>query len=136
MKDDLQRFVDAQSRVLDHVRQELKAGRKTSHWMWFIFPQIKGLGHSATAKRYALADLEEARAYLAHPILGPRLIECTRAVLHLKDKPLGEIFGNPDDLKFRSSMTLFAHASDQPVFHEALAHFCGGEEDSETVKRL
>jgi len=136
MKDDLQRFVDAQSRVLDHVRQELKAGRKTSHWMWFIFPQIKGLGHSATAKRYAIADLEEARAYLAHPILGPRLIECTRAVLHLKDKPLTEIFGTPDDLKFRSSMTLFAHASDNPAFREALTCFCGGEEDAETVKRL
>lgn len=136
MKDDLQRFVDAQSRAIDHVRQELKAGHKTSHWMWFIFPQIKGLGHSATAKRYAIADLEEARAYLAHPILGPRLVECTRAVLHLKDKTLDEIFGPPDDLKFRSSMTLFAHASDNPVFREALTRYCGGEEDAETVKRL
>jgi len=136
MKDDLQRFVDAQARVIDHVRQELRAGRKVSHWMWFIFPQIKGLGHSATAKRYAIADLEEARAYLAHPILGPRLIECTKLVLHCKDKSLTEIFDTPDDLKFASSMTLFAHASEQTLFREALALFCGGEEDSQTLKRL
>jgi uncharacterized protein (DUF1810 family) len=136
MKEDLQRFVDAQARVIDHVRQELKAGRKTSHWMWFIFPQIKGLGHSATAKRYAIADLAEARAYLAHPILGPRLIECTKLVLHIKDKPLGEIFDPPDDLKFCSAMTLFAHASEQAIFREALERFCAGGEDPETVKRL
>ncbi len=136
MKDDLQRFVDAQARVIDHVRRELTAGRKTSHWMWFVFPQIKGLGRSAAAQRYAIADLAEARAYLAHPILGPRLIECTRAVLHLKDKTLIEIFGTPDDLKFRSAMTLFARASDHPVFREALDRFCGGEEDPQTLNRL
>lgn len=136
MKDDLQRFVDAQARVIDHVRQELKTGRKASHWMWFIFPQIQGLGHSATAKRYAIADLDEARAYFAHPVLGPRLIECTRAVLHIKDKTLSEIFGTPDDLKFVSSMTLFARASANPIFREALARFSAGMEDPHTVKRL
>lgn len=136
MKEDLQRFVDAQAKVIDHVRQELKAGRKLTHWMWFIFPQVKGLGHSATAKRYAIADLAEARAYLAHPVLGPRLIECTRAVLAIKGRSLSEIFEIPDDLKFVSSMTLFAHASEQPIFREALERFCGGEEDTQTLKRL
>jgi len=136
MSDDLQHFVDAQGRVIDHVRQELKGGRKMSHWMWFIFPQISGLGRSATAKRFAIADLQEARAYLAHPILGPRLIECTRAVLHHKDRTLFEIFDSPDDLKFASSMTLFAHASDEPVFRAALAQFCDGQEDQQTLKRL
>jgi uncharacterized protein (DUF1810 family) len=136
MKDDLQRFVDAQARVIDHVRQELKAGRKSSHWMWFIFPQIKGLGHTATAKRYAIADLVEARAYLAHPILGPRLIECTKLVLHIKDKALNEIFDTPDDLKFASSMTLFARATADPVFRLALDRFFSGEEDLETLKKL
>lgn len=136
MKDDLQRFVDAQARAIDHVRQELKAGHKQSHWMWFVFPQVKGLGHSATAQRYAIADLEEARAYLAHPVLGPRLIECTKLVLAIHGKGLNEIFGSPDDLKFRSSMTLFAYASTQPVFREALERLCGGVEDPETIKRL
>jgi len=136
MKGDLQHFVDAQERAIEHVRQELKAGHKQSHWMWFVFPQVKGLGHSATAQRYAITDLNEARAYLAHPVLGPRLMECTRLVLAIHGKDLGEIFGTPDDLKFRSSMTLFAHASTQPVFREALERFCGGEEDQQTVKRL
>lgn len=136
MDRDLQRFVDAQARVIDHVRAELKAGAKTSHWMWFVFPQVKGLGHSETARRYAIADPAEARAYLAHPVLGPRLHECTRLVLGLRGKALAEIFGTPDDLKFRSSMTLFARASDDPLFREALAQFCNGEEDPETVRRL
>lgn len=136
MDEDLQRFVDAQARVIDRVRTELKAGRKMSHWMWFVFPQIKGLGHSDTARRYAIHSLEEARAYVGHPVLGPRLRECTRLVLGASDKSIEDIFGYPDDLKFRSCMTLFAHASNEPCFRQALDKFFGGEEDAETVKRL
>src|SRR5512142_148420 len=101
MEEDLQRFVDAQARVIDHVRLELKAGAKKSHWMWFIFPQIHGLGRSATAHRYAIASLEEAKAYMAHPVLGSRLRECTRLVLAVAGKSATDIFGTPDDLKFR-----------------------------------
>lgn len=136
MPNDLQHFLDAQARVIDAVRRELAAGRKQSHWMWFVFPQIKGLGRSAAAQRYAIADLEEARSYLAHPILGPRLLECVQLVRAIKTKTLTEIFGTPDDLKFRSSMTLFFRASGNPVFHDALTQFCGGEEDQETLRRL
>ena len=136
MDDDLQRFLDAQSRAIDRVRAELKAGAKKSHWMWFVFPQVRGLGHSETARRYAIGSLEEARAYLAHPVLGPRLRECTRLVLAAKGKTLGDIFPAPDDLKFRSSMTLFAHACREPVIREALEKYCGGAEDLETVTRL
>jgi uncharacterized protein (DUF1810 family) len=136
MDEDLQRFVDAQARVIDRVRAELKAGAKQSHWMWFVFPQIKGLGHSETARRYALHSLDEARAYLAHPVLGPRLRECTRLVLAVNGKAIGDIFGAPDDLKFRSSMTLFARATTEPIFRQALDKFFAGEEDAETVKRI
>ncbi|GAA0565292.1 DUF1810 domain-containing protein [Rhizomicrobium electricum] len=136
MDEDLQRFVDAQARVIDHVRAELKAGTKKSHWMWFIFPQVKGLGHSETARRYAIHSLDEAHAYLAHPVLGPRLRECTRLVLAANKKAVGEIFGSPDDLKFRSSMTLFARATSEPLFRQALDKYFAGEEDPETVKRL
>jgi uncharacterized protein (DUF1810 family) len=136
MDEDLQRFVDAQARVIDRVRAELKAGAKQSHWMWFVFPQIKGLGHSETARRYALRSLDEARAYLAHPVLGPRLRECTRLVLAVSGKAIGDIFAAPDDLKFRSAMTLFAHATAEPVFRQALDKYFAGEEDTETVKRL
>jgi uncharacterized protein (DUF1810 family) len=136
MDEDLQRFVDAQARVIDRVRQELKAGAKKSHWMWFVFPQVKGLGHSEAARRYAIASLEEAKAYLIHPILGSRLRECTRLVLGHAGKNVSEIFGTPDDVKFRSSMTLFAHASAEPLFRQALEKFFDGEEDGETAKRL
>lgn len=136
MEEDLQRFVDAQARVIDHVRAELKAGAKKSHWMWFIFPQIHGLGKSATAHRYAIASLEEATAYMAHPVLGSRLRECTRLVLAVNGKSADAIFGAPDDLKFRSCMTLFAHASPEPIFRQALEKYFGGEEDPETVKRI
>ncbi len=136
MDEDLQRFVDAQARVIDRVRAELKAGAKQSHWMWFVFPQIKGLGHSETARRYALHSLDEARAYLAHPVLGPRLRECTRLVLAVSGKTIGDIFGAPDDLKFRSAMTLFARATTEPLFRQALDKYFAGEEDTETVKRL
>jgi uncharacterized protein (DUF1810 family) len=105
---DLQRFVDAQASVYPQVVSELRAGRKRSHWMWFIFPQIAGLGHSAMARKFAIRSREEATAYLAHPILGPRLRECTDLVLAVENRSITEILGSPDDIKFRSSMTLFA----------------------------
>lgn len=134
---DLQRFVDAQRTVYEHARAELLAGRKTTHWMWFIFPQIEGLGRSPTARRYAIRSLDEARAYLAHPILGPRLVECTQIVNRIDGKSAREIFGSPDDLKFRSSLTLFARAApDEPVFEQALAKYFDSEPDPLTVERL
>src|SRR5690242_13482237 len=105
---DLQRFVDAQANVYARVVTELSAGRKQSHWMWFIFPQVAGLGFSAMAQRYAISSRKEAAAYLAHDILGPRLVECTRLVLAVQGKTIHAILGSPDDLKFRSSMTLFS----------------------------
>lgn len=134
---DLQRFVDAQRTVYEHARAELLAGRKTTHWMWFIFPQIEGLGRSPTARRYAIRSLDEARAYLAHPILGPRLVECTQIVNRIDGKSAREIFGSPDDLKFRSSLTLFARAApEEPVFEQALAKYFDSEPDPLTVERL
>jgi uncharacterized protein (DUF1810 family) len=134
---DLQRFVDAQNPVYDKVRAELREGRKTSHWMWFIFPQIAGLGSSPLARRFAISSLSEAAAFLEHPILGPRLAECTRLVNLVEGRSIGQIFGHPDDLKFRSSMTLFAHASaDNQVFVEALQKYFQGEFDPATLERL
>jgi len=133
----LSRFLSAQSPVMEQVREELRAGRKRSHWMWFVFPQIAGLGHSATAQHYAIASLEEARAYLAHDILGPRLKECAALVVAVEERSIEEIFGFPDDLKFHSSMTLFARtAPEEPVFREALKKYFGGEEDRATVERI
>lgn len=133
----LQRFVDAQSPVYEHVCSELREGRKTSHWMWFIFPQIKGLGHSQLASRFAISSLEEAEAYLKHPILGSRLRECARLVNLVEGRSIDEIFGYPDDLKFRSSMTLFARATpDNQVFSEALRKYFGAEPDRSTLERL
>jgi len=130
----LQRFVDAQNAVYHNVRTELKSGRKTSHWMWFVFPQIRGLGSSPMAKRFAISSLEEARAYLAHPVLGVRLIECCKLVVESKDADVHEIFGYPDDLKFHSSITLFAHADpNEVVFKEALQKYFGGKEDAATL---
>lgn len=132
----LERFVEAQQRIYDQVTRELRAGRKQSHWMWFIFPQIAGLGNSATAQRYAISCLDEATAYLEHPVLGDRLRECTRLVNAVEGRSIGEIFGYPDDLKFHSSMTLFARAGeDNAAFREALAKYFGGEEDGATVAR-
>ena len=124
---DLDRFVQAQDPVLAQVRRELAEGRKRSHWMWFVFPQLKGLGRSATARHYGIASLAEARAYLAHPVLGRRLAECAALVNRVEGRSVHEIFGSPDDLKFHSSMTLFAAADpDAPVFREALdKHFAG-----------
>jgi uncharacterized protein (DUF1810 family) len=134
---DLQRFVDAQSQLIDRVRDELRAGRKQSHWMWFIFPQIAGLGFSAMAQRYAIASLDEAKAYLAHPVLGPRLKECTALVNAAQGKTALQIFGTPDDLKFRSSMTLFhAAAPNEPLFSEALRKYFGGVGDPATLGKL
>lgn len=133
----LHRFLDAQDKVYDSVCAELRVGDKRGHWMWFIFPQIKGLGHSATAIRFAISSREEAEAYLQHPVLGPRLRECTRLVNMVEGRSIERIFGYPDDLKFRSSMTLFAHVStDNQVFLEALRKYFGGEFDSLTLDRL
>ena len=134
---DLQRFVDAQARVYDTVLGELHDGRKRSHWMWFVFPQLRGLGSSPTAVRFAISSIDEARAYLAHELLGPRLRECTALVATVDGRTAEEIFGWPDDMKLRSSMTLFARAADDnAAFVEVLEKFYGGEEDSATLARL
>jgi uncharacterized protein (DUF1810 family) len=134
---DLERFVDAQAPVYESVRSELSAGRKRSHWMWFVFPQLRGLGHSSTAHFYGIASATEAQAYLAHPVLGPRLRECVELVLAVNGRTAHDIFGSPDDLKFRSSMTLFAHiASEKSRFQRALDTYYGGESDSLTLDFL
>jgi len=134
---DLQRFVDAQDLVYRSVTAELRAGVKQSHWMWFVFPQVAGLGRSATAEMYAIGSLDEAKAYLAHPLLGGRLKECTQLMLAVTGKSARQILGNPDDLKFFSSMTLFAHAApDEPLFRNALAKYFDGKEDAMTVQLL
>lgn len=137
---ELTRFIAAQEPLFDRVRAELTAGRKESHWMWFVFPQLQGLGSSATARRYALASLEEARAYLAHPLLGARLRECTHLVNEVQGRTIEEIFGYPDYLKFRSCMTLFAcaagEAGEDPPFREALRKYFAGEGDPLTRKLL
>jgi uncharacterized protein (DUF1810 family) len=133
----LQRFVDAQRSVFEDACVELRKGRKQSHWMWFIFPQIEGLGRSETARTYAISSREEAEAYLEHPVLGPRLRECTRLVNLVERRSAEDIFGRPDDLKFRSSMTLFAHASsDNEGFMEALRRYFDGAFDPLTLERL
>jgi uncharacterized protein (DUF1810 family) len=120
---DLYRFVDAQSGVYTQVIDELSAGRKRSHWMWFVFPQIAGLGFSAMAQRFAIGSKREAAAYLAHDILGPRLSECTRLVTAASEKRINDVLGSPDDMKFRSSMTLFDAVSNQEIFAEAIGTF-------------
>jgi uncharacterized protein (DUF1810 family) len=133
----LERFVDAQAPVFEVVVAELTAGRKRSHWMWFIFPQLRGLGHSPTAQFFAIASLDEARAYHAHPLLGPRLDLSTQTVLESRTRSLNELFGSPDDLKFRSCMTLFEIAvPDVPLFAQALERWCGGERDDRTLELL
>jgi uncharacterized protein (DUF1810 family) len=134
---DLSRFVDAQARVYDDALNELRAGRKTSHWMWFVFPQIAGLGRSPTARQYAIASLAEAEAYAAHPVLGERLRESARVLTELEGRSAEQVFGGLDALKLRSSMTLFARAApDEPLFSDVLEHFFGGEEDPATLERL
>jgi len=133
----LQRFVDAQNPVYGKVCAELRDGRKRSHWMWFIFPQVMGLGSSPLARKFAISSLAEAAAYQQHPILGPRLIECTRLVNLVEGRPIQQIFGYPDDLKFRSSMTLFAHAAGEiQLFVDALQKYFKGEFDPTTLARL
>jgi uncharacterized protein (DUF1810 family) len=134
---DLARFVKAQEGVYTRVVTELRAGRKESHWMWFIFPQIKGLGTSAMAERFAISGRDEAAAYLAHPLLGPRLHECTKLVIAAPDGSIESILGYPDDLKFRSSMTLFANVTpDNEVFLKALQKYFRGEKDQATLDRM
>ena len=133
---DLARFVTAQAPVYATALAELRAGQKQSHWMWFIFPQLRGLGSSHMATHYGLTSLAEARAYLDHPILGPRLIECTEAVLAVQGRSLHAIFGSPDDMKFRSSMTVFEVAGPGQLFSAALDRFCAGERDPRTLALL
>ncbi|WFU21536.1 DUF1810 domain-containing protein [Bradyrhizobium sp. CB1717] len=133
---DLERFVQAQNPVFRDVQGELARGRKQSHWMWFVFPQVAGLGFSAMSQRYAIGSRAEAVAYLAHPVLGPRLIECTRLVLAVEGRTINAILGAPDDTKFRSSMTLFGAVSDEPVFDQALARYFAGERDAATLEIL
>ena len=133
---DLRRFMDAQSGVYEQARAELQVGEKRSHWMWFIFPQIAGLGSSAMAVRYAIGSREEALAYLEHGVLGARLRECSGIVAGLAGRTVEQIFGYPDDLKFRSSMTLFDAVAPEQVFAEALRKYFGGKPDAATVERL
>lgn len=134
---DLTRFVDAQARVYDTVLEELRTGRKRSHWMWFVFPQLRGLGSSPTADRYGIHSLQEARAYLDHAVLGPRLRECVALVNAVDGRSAEQIFGWPDDLKLRSSVTLFAHATDDNQdFLALLDKYYGGEQDPLTLARL
>jgi uncharacterized protein (DUF1810 family) len=134
---DLQRFVDAQRPVYDRVRRELQAGSKTSHWMWFVFPQLRQLGRSPTAQHFGIDSRAEAEAYWRHPLLGARLRECTALVLAVTGRTARQIFGTPDDLKFRSCMTLFARvAPNEPLFQRALDQYCGSELDSRTLALL
>ena len=133
----LQRFVDAQNPVFERVCAELRAGQKRGHWIWFVFPQLRGLGHSEMATRFAISSREEAEEYLKHPVLGPRLRECTRLVMLVEGRSINQIFGYPDDLKFRSSMTLFVSATaDKQIFNDALQKYFAGEPDPLTIERL
>jgi uncharacterized protein (DUF1810 family) len=135
--DQFHHFVLAQQPVYQDAVAELGAGRKTTHWMWFIFPQLAGLGHSAMAQKYALQSLAEAEAYVRHPVLGPRLRQCTELVNDVEDRTIKQIFGSPDDLKFHSSMTLFGRATpDNAPFTKALAKYFGAEEDHRTLSLL
>lgn len=133
----LSRFAEAQSTEYSEVILELRAGCKQSHWIWFVFPQLKGLGRSSTSEYYGISSLEEARAYLAHPVLGPRLSECTELVLRIENRPVDRIFGFPDNLKFRSSMTLFSRAApENAIFQAALDKYFSGEPDARTLELL
>jgi uncharacterized protein (DUF1810 family) len=133
----LQHFVDAQAPVYQSVLAELEGGKKRSHWMWFIFPQLRGLGRSEMAQRYALDSLADARSYLAHPILGARLFECSALVCAIQDRPIAAIFGTPDDMKFHSCMTLFSQARpEHPIFIECLQKYFDGRPDAATLALL
>ena len=137
MNSDLGRFTKAHEGIYDIALSELKKGRKRTHWMWFIFPQIDGLGHSATAKFYAIKSLEEAHQYLNHTILGTRLLECTETVLGVKARSASDIFGSPDDMKLKSSMTLFSYvANPESVFDHVLAKYFQGQRDTRTLEFL
>ena len=133
---DLQRFVDAQAQTYGQARAELAAGRKRGHWIWFIFPQIQGLGFSEMSRQYAISGLDEARAYLAHPLLGARLRECVALINAFEDRTLNAILGDPDDLKFHSSVTLFVEADGGSVFVDALKRYFAGKHDQATVDRI
>jgi uncharacterized protein (DUF1810 family) len=134
---DLARFLDAQDGVFEHALAEIRGGQKRSHWMWFIFPQFAGLGFSPTSQHYAITSIAEARAYLDHPVLGARLIECAEAALSVHGRTAREIFGSPDDLKLRSCATLFAAVSPEgSVFHRLLDRFFGGAADEKTIALL
>lgn len=142
-KDSLERFVRAQAPLIEQVRAELIAGRKRTHWMWFVFPQMRGLGSSPMAQRYGIASLHEALEYLHHPLLGPRLRECTAALNAWADQPIAALLPYPDHLKFHSCMTLFARAAQQTntptagaPFHQALAQFFDGREDPRTLELI
>jgi uncharacterized protein (DUF1810 family) len=131
---DLQRFLKSQEGIYARALSELKRGQKRSHWMWFIFPQIEGLGQSATTRFYSIKSLEEARAYLGHPVLGARLLECANALLEVEGRSASEIFGYPDDMKLQSCMTLFASLTDAPdVFGQVLKKYYLGERDEKTI---
>jgi len=141
MADSLERFVSAQAAAFPQVLEELQAGEKRSHWIWFIFPQMKGLGHSSQSEYYGIGSLEEAAAYLRHPVLGPRLRQCTQLVTLVEGRTLREILGSPDDLKFRSSMTLFARAAEEAAldstdFNDAMKKYFNGEGDPLTAALL
>jgi uncharacterized protein (DUF1810 family) len=134
---DLQRFVDAQAQTYEHALSELRQGQKRTHWMWFVFPQIAGLGRSGMAQRFAISGLAEARAYAAHPTLGRRLVEAARVLTDLDTADPVAVFGSVDAQKLQSSMTLFAHAvPDEPVFRQVLDHYFGGAEDEGTTSRV
>ena len=141
MNYDLEKFVQAQQQSYAQAHAELAAGRKRTHWVWYIFPQIHGLGSSATSQKYAIGSLDQARAYLRHPTLGPRLRECTALVNRIEDKSLSQALGYPDDLKFHSSMTLFAQAADSAnhddgIFAQALQQWFDGQPDQATLDRI
>jgi uncharacterized protein (DUF1810 family) len=134
---DLERFVAAQDITFDRAAAELRQGKKVTHWMWFIFPQISGLGQSPTSRKYAVTSLDEARAYLSHPVLGPRLLECAAILTRRSDRTATQVFGSIDAQKLRSSMTLFARAApEEPLFRQVLDHYFDGQEDEATVTRL
>ncbi len=133
---DLDRFTEAQDPLIERVQDELRAGQKRSHWMWFVFPQLAGLGHSAMARHYAIASCAEAHAYMAHPVLGPRLVACTGLVNGVAGRSAHQIFGSPDDMKFHSCVTLFAETSGAAVCLDALARYFGGKPDPATVELL
>ncbi len=134
---DLNRFVVAQAEDYEAAIAEIRAGRKRSHWMWYVFPQVEGLGHSGVSRMYSIKSVDEARAYLGHPVLGPRLLECAEAVLRVQGRTAREIFGSPDDLKLRSSATLFAAVSPEtPVFQRVLDRYYQGAPDDRTLQIL